>query len=49
VQVGGPIFMRDALDAGASGYVLKDAAARELVREIRAAALARHRSAGGHT
>ena len=44
VKVGGPI----TLDAGASGYVLKDAAARELVREIKSAALARYRGAGGH-
>jgi two-component system response regulator NreC len=33
-----PVFMRRAFDAGASGYVLKDAAATELVRAIRAAA-----------
>ncbi|MGA2924530.1 MAG: response regulator transcription factor [Solirubrobacteraceae bacterium] len=32
-----PAFMREALAAGASGYVLKDAAATDLVRAIRAA------------
>jgi len=32
-----PGFMRDALAAGASSYVLKDAAATDLVRAIRAA------------
>ena len=32
-----PQFMRQAHDAGASGYVLKDSAATELVRAIRAA------------
>ena len=31
-------FVRDALDAGAKGYVQKQAAGRELVRAIRAAA-----------
>lgn len=31
-------FVRDALDAGAKGYVQKHAAGRELVRAIRAAA-----------
>jgi two-component system response regulator NreC len=30
-----PLFMRQAHDAGASGYVLKDSAATELVRTIR--------------
>jgi two-component system, NarL family, response regulator NreC len=30
-----PLFMRQAHDAGASGYVLKDSAATELVRAIR--------------
>jgi two-component system, NarL family, response regulator NreC len=33
-----PAFMRDALEAGASGYVLKEAAATDLVKAIRAAA-----------
>jgi two-component system response regulator NreC len=37
-----PEIVREALDAGASGYVFKEAAATELVRAIRAAA----RSAG---
>jgi two-component system, NarL family, response regulator NreC len=32
-----PAFMRQAHDAGASGYVLKDAAATDLVRTIRMA------------
>jgi two-component system, NarL family, response regulator NreC len=32
-----PAFMREALGAGASSYVLKDAAATDLVRAIRAA------------
>jgi DNA-binding NarL/FixJ family response regulator len=32
-----PGFMRHAHDAGASGYVLKDAAATDLVRTIRMA------------
>jgi two-component system response regulator NreC len=32
-----PLFMRQAHDAGASGYVLKDSAATELVRTIRMA------------
>ena len=32
-----PAFMREALAAGASGYVLKDAAATDLVRAIRTA------------
>ena len=32
-----PLFVRRAHDAGASGYVLKDAAATELVRTIRVA------------
>jgi two-component system, NarL family, response regulator NreC len=32
-----PLFVRQAHDAGASGYVLKDAAATELVRTIRTA------------
>jgi two-component system, NarL family, response regulator NreC len=36
-----PLFMRQAHDAGASGYVLKDAAATELVRTIRVAMGAR--------
>jgi DNA-binding NarL/FixJ family response regulator len=31
-------FVRDALDAGAKGYVQKQAAGRDLVRAIRAAA-----------
>jgi two-component system response regulator NreC len=34
-------FVRDALDAGARGYVLKQAAGRELVRSIRAAVVDR--------
>ena len=34
-------FVRDALDAGAKGYVQKQAAGRELVRAIRAAAAGR--------
>ena len=33
-----PLFVRDALEAGASGYVRKQAAATELVGAIRAAA-----------
>jgi two-component system, NarL family, response regulator NreC len=33
-----PVFMREAYRAGASGYVLKEAAATELVKAIRAAA-----------
>jgi two-component system response regulator NreC len=33
-----PLFVSDALEAGASGYVLKQAAATELVGAIRAAA-----------
>ncbi len=33
-----PVFMRQACESGASGYVLKDAAPKELVRAIRAAA-----------
>lgn len=33
-----PTFMREAYAAGVSGYVLKDAAAPELVRAIRSAA-----------
>ncbi len=33
-----PVFMREAYAAGASGYVLKDSAATELVKAIRAAA-----------
>ncbi len=33
-----PVFMREAYAAGASGYVLKDAAATRLVRAIRSAA-----------
>jgi two-component system, NarL family, response regulator NreC len=33
-----PVFMRAAYDAGASGYVLKEAAATDLVSAIRAAA-----------
>ena len=33
-----PAFMRDAIDAGASGYVLKEAAATDLVHAIRSAA-----------
>jgi two-component system response regulator NreC len=37
-----PAFAREALAAGASGYVLKDAAATDLVRAIRAA-VAAHR------
>ncbi len=35
---GDPALMRGALTAGASGYVLKDAAATDLVRAIRLAA-----------
>jgi two-component system, NarL family, response regulator NreC len=35
-----PAFLHDAYDAGASGYVLKDAAQAELVGAIRAAASA---------
>jgi two-component system, NarL family, response regulator NreC len=33
-----PGFMRQAYESGASGYVLKDAAPKELVRAIRSAA-----------
>jgi two-component system response regulator NreC len=33
-----PVFMREAYRAGASGYVMKEAAATELVKAIRAAA-----------
>jgi two-component system, NarL family, response regulator NreC len=33
-----PVFMRDAYSAGARGYVLKEAAATELVNVIRSAA-----------
>jgi two-component system, NarL family, response regulator NreC len=33
-----PVFMREAYSAGASGYVLKEAAATELVSVIRSAA-----------
>jgi two-component system, NarL family, response regulator NreC len=36
-----PVFMREAYAAGASGYVLKDSAATELVRAIRSAAQSR--------
>ncbi len=36
-----PAFMREAYAAGASGYVLKDSAATELVKAIRAAAAKR--------
>jgi two-component system response regulator NreC len=33
-----PVFVREAYDAGASGYVLKDSGTTELLRAIRAAA-----------
>jgi two-component system response regulator NreC len=33
-----PLYAREALDAGAAGYVLKESAANELVRAIRTAA-----------
>ncbi len=36
-----PAFMRETYAAGASGYVLKDSAATELVKAIRAAAAKR--------
>jgi two-component system response regulator NreC len=39
-----PVFIRQAYDAGASGYVLKESAATELVGAIRSAA---DRSASG--
>lgn len=37
-----PAFIRDALNAGAHGYVLKHAAGPKLVRAIRAAAAHQH-------
>ncbi len=42
-----PAFMRDALDAGASGYMLKEAAATDLVKAIRAAADERRSARAG--
>jgi two-component system, NarL family, response regulator NreC len=43
-----PVFMREAYRAEASGYVLKEAAATELVKAIRAAAGNRRGVSTGH-
>ncbi len=42
-----PALMRSAIAAGASSYVLKDSAATDLVRAIRAAASERRRAGAG--